>query len=114
MNNEIWRDIKDYEGLYQVSNLGRIRGLKRWDINLRSFVNKVKILKPMNNGKDYLFVVLKKNKKGTRHYVQRLVAEAFLEDFDGKKVITHKDLNRKNNCIENIECISKKELYYIY
>ena len=95
---EIWKDIPDYEELYQASNLGRIK-------------NKIKnkIISQINNGNGYLYVTLSKNNKRKNHYVHRLVAKTFLNNFDENKVVNHKDYNRKNNCIDNLENITIKE-----
>ena len=63
--NEVWKDVKGYEGLYQVSNLGRVKSLDRW-INQRSNSKKLiksKMLKPMLNKRGYLMVGLSKKRK---------------------------------------------------
>ena len=89
---EIWKEIKDYEELYWVSNLGRVK-------------SKRKILKPINS--EYLKVGLSKNGIQTTKYIHRLVAETFL----GKSnlQVNHKDENKHNNCVDNLEWITFKE-----
>ena len=96
---EIWKDINGYEGLYQVSNLGRVKTLKP------RYKDKI-ILKPLSGR--YLGVCLYKNKKGVRRTIHRLVAETFIGVKRGM-VINHKDGNKKNNKLENLEVITQKE-----
>lgn len=109
---EVWRDVKGYEGMYAVSNLGRVKSLARdmphkthgvWHIRER-------ILKPAWTGyrKDhsdgYLYVNLHSghNQQKPGH-VHRLVAEAFVEKVEGKDVVNHKDCDRTNNRADNLE-----------
>ena len=109
---EIWKDIKDFEELYQVSNLGRVRSKERVILTQK---NKEiyqkwgsKILKPFDNGRGYLTVHLKKQSKRYVKYVHRLVAEAFLGSTINMD-INHKDFNRTNNSIDNLEIVTRKE-----
>lgn len=95
---ELWKDIEGYEGLYQVSNLGRVKSLK-----------KGKILKQHDNGKGYMQVGLWKNNKGKCYYVHRLVSEAFVDNPENKPQINHKDKNKTNNCVYNLEWVTCKE-----
>jgi hypothetical protein len=87
---EIWKDIKDYEGLYQVSNLGRVKSL---------LFGKEKILRPIEHTVGYLEVSLFKDGKVKRFYIHRLVATAFLPNPDNKPVINHKDEVKTNNFV---------------
>lgn len=96
---EIWRDIKEYEGLYQVSNIGRVKSLFRYK----------KILKLYKDKDGYLYVKLYKNKKAQHSFVHRLVAEAFVENLYSKPIVNHKDFNRENNIIDNLEWCTEKE-----
>jgi len=104
---EIWKDIKNYEGLYQVSNLGNVRGLRF----INNIVNKEKIhgisITTQNSG--YLKVMLYKDGKPKNVMVHRLVAEAFIDNPENKKQINHKDGNKHNNCVTNLEWCSKSE-----
>lgn len=93
--NEIWKDVRGFEGLYQVSNLGNIKS---------SYTKKIR--KPGNNGTGYYYVNLRKNNKSFNHYVHRLVAEAFLDNPNGYSCVNHKDENPSNNCIDNLEWCS--------
>lgn len=99
---EIWKDIKDYEGLYQVSNLGRVKSLNY----LRT--EKEQILKTNKVCRGYYQVVLWKDKKPKRYSVHRLVAEAFLPNPFNYPIINHKDENPSNNCSQNLEWVTYK------
>lgn len=91
---EIWKDIENYEGLYQISNLGRIKSLK---------CGKEKLKKPSNNGRGYLQVCLRKNCERKNFMVHRLVAQAFLSNPNNLPQVNHKDENPHNNCVYNLE-----------
>lgn len=107
---EIWKDIKDYEGMYQVSNLGNVRSL---DYFVNSWqgprLKKGKIMNPTDNGNGYKIIGLSKENLRKNHYLHRLVAEAFLENPMNLKEVNHKDYNRGNNCVENLEWVSRLE-----
>ena len=96
---EIWKDIKDYEGLYQVSNLGNVRRIKF----INNIVEKEKItnLKPIKN--TYLQVVLSRNGKVKAKNIHRLVAETFIPNPKKLPQVNHKDENKYNNKIDNLE-----------
>ena len=108
---EIWKDIQDYEGLYQISNLGNVRSLKKWCGNRyqEKWKDEIKKLKPTDNGYGYLIISLRKNKKRKNFYIHRLVAKAFLKNEENKSQINHKDYNRYNNKINNLEYCTPKE-----
>lgn len=121
---EIWKDIKDYEGLYQVSNLGRVRSLDMY-VNGRNckYRRKGKVLKFILN-RGYARVDLRRNNTHNICRVHRLVAETFpdmvgwTEDAKGKSFdelqINHKDKNRTNNCVDNLEwCTCKYNNNYL-
>lgn len=91
---EIWKDYKDYKGHYQVSNFGRIKSIK---------FGKEIILKPGTNKNGYSYVILYKNGKVKKFTVHRLVAEAFLPNPDNLPEVNHKDENKLNNCVSNLE-----------
>lgn len=98
---EIWKDIKGYEGLYQVSNLGRVKSLERYKkTKYESFsLFKEIIKKQQTNEKGYLKVTLANNKRRKTFFVHRLVAEAFLLNPNNLPQINHKDENKQNNLI---------------
>lgn len=104
--NEIWKDIKGYESLYQVSNLGRVKSLSRYHWNGNSWwKSKDRILKPrtQKDKKHYYSVQLVKNKSKTNKNIHRLVAEAFIPNPEGKLYVNHKDDDKFNNKAENLE-----------
>jgi len=88
---EIWKDIKGYEDLYQVSNFGMVKSLKR-----------EKILKPRVNKKGYSHLILY-NGVGKELYIHQLVARAFIINPENFLYINHKDENPKNNNVGNLE-----------
>lgn len=100
---EIWKDIKGYEGLYQVSNLGNVKSLKRWIRQYNDYIEKEKILKPCVNSVGYYIVVLYKNKKKKNFYLHKLIAEAFIPNPNNYPQINHIDGNKRNNDINNLE-----------
>lgn len=112
---EIWKDIPNYEGFYQISNLGRVKSLDLF-VNTRNNnkrKRKGKILKQHNNGHGYLYVVLSKNNKQKRFYVHRLVANVFILNHNNLPEVNHKDENSLNNNVFNLEwCTSKYNANY--
>lgn len=107
---EIWRDVKDFEGLYQVSNLGRVRSLdkvvRRPDGG--SYPIKGRIMGQFELRGHYLQVHLSKDGKKKDMKVHRLVAMAFIPNPDNLPQINHKDYNRQNNRLENLEWCDAK------
>lgn len=99
--NEIWKDVKGYEGLYQVSNLGRVKSLDR--IDRKGRLRKGRILKPSSNGRGYLNVCLTVDNIPHTIKVHRLVAEAFISNPDNLPQVNHKDEIKTNNHADNLE-----------
>ena len=108
---EEWRDVKGYEGLYMVSSTGIIKSVERTVWNSRGFYKTVseRILKARKNKYGYLHVVLHKDNKAKEYYIHRLVAEAFLPNPDGLSEVNHKDEDKINNCVSNLEWCSHKQ-----
>ena len=108
---EIWKDIENFEGYYQVSNLGNVRSLDRI-IEKKNHKQKVrgKIMKQAIKSNGYKFIGLRKprNKKIFKH-VHRLVASAFIENLENKKTVNHIDCNKLNNNVNNLEWCTQKE-----
>lgn len=106
--SETWRDIPEFEGLYQVSNIGNVRSVDRClpDKNGRYVSHKGKILAPQQND-GYVYVMLSKDGKQYSCKVHRLVAMAFIPNRENLPYINHKDENKSNNCVDNLEWCSK-------
>ena len=104
---EEWKDIEGYFGLYQVSNMGRVKSLERTvRYNGGYYKKSERILKAHDNGHGYLHVGLCKDGKVKNCYVHRLVADAFCENPMGYNEVNHKDENKLNNKADNLEFCS--------
>ena len=108
---ETWRDAIGYEGLYQVSNLGRVKSLSRYiDRCDYPFYSKERILRHGVMPKHrYSIVILYKNKKRETVYIHRLVGEAFIPNPENKPQIDHIDTIRTNNRVENLRWVTRSE-----
>ena len=100
---EIWKDIPDYEGLYQISNLGNVKSLSFGNLNSE------KLLKSSPTNCGYYKVQLYKNHHAKMHYVHRLVASSFIPNPNNKPQINHIDGDKSNNRALNLEWVSAKE-----
>ena len=100
--NEVWKDIIGYEGLYQVSNYGRVKNNQT-----NNYLTPVKI----KNG--YLQIHFWDKKKHKVFYLHRLVAQAFIPNPNNYPQVNHKDENKLNNCVDNLEwCTAKYNTHY--
>ena len=116
MMEEIWKDIEGYEGIYQVSNLGRVRSLDRYIIKphpkngvpTRYFQRgRVIVLYPCSNG--YINIVLQAKGVYKHFMVHRLVAKAFVSGYFEGAEVNHKDFNRQNNRADNLEWLTHSD-----
>ena len=109
--NEEWRDIEGYEGLYKVSNYGRVKNLPIWRKHKES-----KILKAnKNRSKGYFKVTLCDNGSKVTRCIHRLVAKAFLSNHNNLPQINHKDEDKSNNHVDNLEwCTEKYNINFGY
>lgn len=96
---EIWKDVVGYEGLYQVSNQGRVRSL---------YFGKIRMLKQRKLRTGYMQVGLTKTKKIKFYNVHRLVSAAFIPNPDNLPEVNHKDEDKTNNTVENLEWCDRK------
>ena len=104
---EIWKDIKDFEGRYMISNFGNVKSLTRNG----TLGGAIKIIEKHN----YLRVRLWKNKVVRTLFVHRLVAQAFVPNPLNKPQVNHKDGNKKNNYFENLEwCSASENMVHAY
>ena len=98
-NKEIWKDCKGYEGKYQVSNFGRV-----WNVNNQKY------LKPwISKGGYYLVNLMSKNGKIKHELIHRLVAIAFIDNPCNYPQVNHKDEDKTNNCVDNLEWCSRQQ-----
>ena len=95
---EIWKDIVEYEGIYQVSNLGRVKSIHNTYTHNQ---NGMRI--PSTVGCGYLAVALYKNSKGKNHKIHRLLAQYFIPNPHNYKCVNHIDGNKLNNSLDNLE-----------
>lgn len=110
---EIWKDVVGYEGYYEVSSYGRVRSVSRFVntgiLHSETKYHVGKILKLNLKKTGYLTADLSKNNRVKTLSVHRLVANAFIPHIEGKNVVNHKNLNKTDNRIENLEWVTYKE-----
>lgn len=95
---ELWKDVVDYEGLYEVSNYGRVKNKKR-----------DRLLSPHSDRAGYIKVGLYKDGKQKGQFVHRLVAMAFIDNPEEKSDVNHIDGDKSNNHVENLEWNTRSE-----
>lgn len=109
---EKWKDIPDYEGLYQASNHGRIKSLGRFKPNqwgITKYFKPEKILSYQLTKDGYPTLKLSKNGKTIRHRIHRLIAITFLSNPENKEQVNHKNAIKTDNRVENLEWNTQKE-----
>lgn len=110
MNKEEWKSIKGYEGMYEISNFGRVKSLLGW--NGHKYIRRERILAPYKQQSNKYYsrsvVKLAKDNKTKDFKVHRLVAEAFITNPNNYKVVNHIDGNPLNNKVENLEWCTQK------
>ena len=104
LEGEIWKDIEGYEGLYQVSNMGRVKSL-----NYSGCKGKERIMKQNFSDKGYLKISLKKNRKIKTFKTHRLVGIAFIPNVENKPEIDHINTIKTDNRVENLRFVTRKE-----
>lgn len=109
MNEEIWKDIEGYEGKYQVSNFGNVRSLKHHGIE------RTKLLIPQKHNGGYRTVNLALHQSRKTFTIHRLVAKAFIPNPNNYGFVNHKDEDKTNNNVENLEWCTKSynAIYYL-
>ena len=109
---EIWKEVKGYEGIYEISNLGNVKSLSRLIIKgAISFLSKEKILKQGINSAGYFHIVLSLNGNTKTKTIHKLVAEAFLNHNPNgyEMVVNHKNFDKLDNRVENLELVTARE-----
>ena len=104
---EIWKDIEDFEGLYQVSNLGRVKSLERY--SLQNHLIPEKILRTCHAQAGYVDVSLYKDGKRYHRKPHKLVADAFIPNPDNLPEVDHIDTNKDNNQVDNLRWCTHSE-----
>lgn len=99
---EIWKDVVGYEGIYKVSSLGRIKRVGKYRNQTAEWESE-RVLKPAQKPNGYKFCQLSKNNETKAKHIHRLVAEAFIPNPDNKPTVNHKNGNKEDNRVENLE-----------
>lgn len=108
---EVWEDVPGFEGIYRVSNIGRVCSVDR--ILRSGKPRKGKILRCADDGHGYIRITLTKNNESHKFMVHRLVAMAFIENPNKYPMVNHKDEDKSNNIVSNLEwCDCKYNINY--
>lgn len=108
---DFWKDIEGFEGLYQISNLGRVKSLSRMKKSKHGtmYMIKEKFLIHRKDKYGYFKLILSNNGKQFNKFSHRLVAESFIPNINNKPCVNHIDGNKQNNSVENLEWCTNKE-----
>ncbi len=113
MNKEIWKNIKNYEGLYQISNLGRVKSLERKvkhsRANIGYYIKKEKILKNNILDSGYYYICFCENNIKKHFRLSRVIASTFILNPLNKPEVNHKDGDKSNNRADNLEWVTGEE-----
>jgi len=114
MQKEIWKNVLNYEGIYEVSTLGRVKSLSRWRSNGKNkgYIQKERILSPHHDGNGYLRVDLSKDNKSKYHKIHHIVTATFLghkRDGTNKLVVNHINHIKTDNRLDNLEVVTNRE-----
>jgi len=104
MKNEIWKPVVGYEGLYEVSNLGRVKSLPR-----NGTIRQERVLRENVKRSGYVNIVLRKNGKPRTFRLHRLVARAFIQNPENKPQVNHKNGDKRDNRAINLEWTTVSE-----
>lgn len=108
IQKEIWRPVKGYEVHYEISNLGNVLSKGNFK-NCKGGFKPKRIIKPITHKQGYLVVRLYADGKQKNHFVHRLIVIAFIPNPLNKKFVNHKDGNKQNNAIDNLEWCTRSE-----
>ena len=110
MDEEVWKPIEEWEGLYEISSHGRVRSLDRLVRNrCGKYMLKGRMLKQSSFSNKYLFVQLQDNPRKECRLVHRLVAQAFIPNPNGKKEVNHISGDKTDNQVTNLEWVTRSE-----
>lgn len=111
IENEVWKDIDEFLGKYKISNMGRVKSVERviFKSNGRKQTVKGKLVSIWNDKQGYERVTLYDNNKPHVRYVHRLVGIQFIDNPESKETINHKDCNKVNNKLTNLEWSTHRE-----
>lgn len=111
MKEEEWKTIPNYDGIYQISNYGRVKRLKSYDS--RGHLRNERIRKPRKTKDGYLQIGLHKEGIETKFLLHKLVAQSFIKNVKKYNEVNHKDEDKTNNCVDNLEwCCHKYNANY--
>ncbi len=105
---EIWKDIKGYEGIYQVSTHGRIKSLSREVKGLNGMRRSLeeRVMVNISHYKGYSIIFLSKENTKIKFYIHRIVAETFIENWEDEAFVNHRNGSKTDNRVENLEWTS--------